>query len=164
MTIIARSLIAALSCAAVSATALQQSPRPGHGGRRPPRPPIETVLDANADNVIDAEEIAAAAVVLETLDIDRDGRLSIDECLPPRPEGVDRPRPGGESEQGMRHPPLPPVLRVIDTDEDGYIAAGEISAAAQALLTLDDDGDGRLTPEEYRPKRRQGRQPSPGRR
>jgi len=164
MTLITRNVILALSLAAVPSLAARQIPGSGREGHRPPKPPIEVVLDGNADNVIDADEIAGAAVALATLDVDGDGGLSIDECLPPRPEGVDRPRPGSESEQGMQRPPLPPVLRAIDADEDGYLAAGEISAAAQALLTLDDDGDGRLTPEEYRPRRREGRHPSPGRR
>ncbi len=36
----------------------------------------------------------------------------------------------------------------LDTDHDGVISAAEIAAAPAALRTLDDDEDGKLTPEE----------------
>ena len=46
-----------------------------------------------------------------------------------------------------------PAFRALDTDEDGAISAGEIDAAPQSLASLDDDGDGRLSPAELRPPR-----------
>jgi hypothetical protein len=61
---------------------------------------------------------------------------------PPRPEGR-RPPP----------PPKPPLETALDADADGEISAGEIENAPAVLKKLDKDGDGKLTPEEYRPPR-----------
>ena len=44
-----------------------------------------------------------------------------------------------------------PAFGALDTDDDGEISAGEISAAAESLASLDDDGDGRLSGDELRP-------------
>jgi Ca2+-binding EF-hand superfamily protein len=41
-----------------------------------------------------------------------------------------------------------PVLRALDTDEDGIISASEIANASVALLTLDKNGDNKLSAEE----------------
>jgi hypothetical protein len=72
-----------------------EGPREGgmQGGPAPenrPKPPIETALDANGDGVIDAAEIANAAVALKKLDKNGDGKLTPDEYRPPHP-----PRPEG---------------------------------------------------------------------
>lgn len=61
---------------------------------------------------------------------------------PPRPEGR-RPAP----------PPKPPLETALDADDDGEISASEIDNAPAVLKKLDKDGDGKLTPEEYRPPR-----------
>src|SRR5438045_1563676 len=74
---------------------------PGGPGHRPPPPPIIAALDANHDGVIDAGEIANASNALKTLDKNGDGKLTMDELRPPRPEGG---HPGG----GPDHPPGPP--------------------------------------------------------
>ena len=66
---------------------------------------------------------------------------------PPRPEG-----PGGPGPEGHpHHPPPPPVMHVLDANHDGVIDAREIANASQALLQLDQNGDGQLTREELRP-------------
>ncbi len=41
-----------------------------------------------------------------------------------------------------------PVLKALDTDQDGVISAAEIANAATALLTLDRNGDNKLSAEE----------------
>lgn len=66
---------------------------PQGGGERkhPAPPPLIVVLDANADGVIDATEIANAAEALKKLDKNGDGKLTPEETMPPRP-----PRPPGE--------------------------------------------------------------------
>jgi len=61
---------------------------PGQGEHRP-KPPLEQVLDANADGVIDAGEIANAPVSLKKLDKNGDGKLASDEYRPPRPPRPD---------------------------------------------------------------------------
>jgi hypothetical protein len=55
-------------------------------------------LDANHDGVIDETEIANASAALRTLDKNGDGKLTLDELMPPHPG------PG----QGFGHPPGPP--------------------------------------------------------
>ncbi len=68
-------------------------------GNRPPKPPLEIVLDANGDGVIDADEIAAAATALKKLDKNGDGRLTPEEYRPPHP-----PRQGGQAPGDQGHP------------------------------------------------------------
>jgi hypothetical protein len=64
---------------------------------------------------------------------------------------------GGPGDQGgpgggrhHRPPPLP-IVMALDTNHDGIIDAGEIANASAALLTLDKNGDGVLTTNEYMP-------------
>jgi hypothetical protein len=49
-----------------------------------------------------------------------------------------------------RHPPLP-IVTALDVNHDGVIDADEIANASTALLTLDKNGDGILTTNEYLP-------------
>ncbi len=44
-----------------------------------------------------------------------------------------------------------PLLSTLDADHDGTISASEIANAPKALLSLDKNGDGKLSPEEMRP-------------
>ena len=53
--------------------------------------------------------------------------------------------------------PVQPLMAALDTNGDGILDAGEIANAAAALKRLDANGDGRLTPDEYRPPRPDGR-------
>lgn len=74
---------------------------PGGGGQggeqRRPKPPLITALDANGDGVIDAGEIANASEALKKLDKNGDGKLTQEECMPPRPQGGQ----GGPGGQGQ---------------------------------------------------------------
>ncbi len=73
----------------------------GMGGRRPMIPPVIAALDANHDGVVDAEEIANAPAALKKLDKNGDGKLTMDELLPPPPQGMGG--PGGDRQgQGNR--------------------------------------------------------------
>lgn len=75
-----------------------------------------------------------------------------------RPSRNERP-PRGERQGGPGmngHRPPPPVIAVLDANHDGMIDAAEIANASAALLTLDKNGDGQLTPEELRPPRPDG--------
>ena len=56
--------------------------------------------------------------------------------------------PGTGSGRGGR--PNMPVFDALDLNKDGIVDADEIAKAAQSLKTLDKNGDGKLTPDEYR--------------
>jgi hypothetical protein len=47
--------------------------------------------------------------------------------------------PGGPGRGGH------PIVRVLDADKDGTISAAEIANAAKAILTLDSNGDGKIS-------------------
>jgi hypothetical protein len=72
----------------------------------------------------------------------------------------DGPPPGGSTNGpagGHRHRPPPmPIIQALDTNHDGIISAEEIANAPAALKTLDKNGDGQLTPDEYMPPHPQG--------
>ena len=122
---------------------------PGGGDEKPPLPPLMEALDQNLDGDISADEIQEASDSLKTLDENNDGKLSQDELKPERPQGDpddgDRPR-------RKRH--VPPVMKVLDVDEDGEISAEEIDNAADSLAQLDHNEDGKLSKMETRPSRR----------
>jgi hypothetical protein len=150
-----RTLIAVtLGLGAFSALAQQAPGGPGGPGGpprgHPPVPPIMAVLDTNKDGELDAAEIANASAALKTLDKNGDGKLTIDELMPPPPGGGTnqfRPAPP----PGAR-PPVPPIMAALDANGDGELDADEIANASAALLKLDTNGDGKLSREELRPK------------
>lgn len=46
-----------------------------------------------------------------------------------------------------------PIIVALDLNRDGSIDAEEIAKAAESLKKLDKNGDGKITPDEYRPPR-----------
>lgn len=67
----------------------------------------------------------------------------------PRPEGpagAPERRPDGAPAGGP--PPGGGLFATLDTDHDGQLSTSEIVAAGSALLKLDRNGDGKLTPDE----------------
>lgn len=76
---------------------------------------------------------------------------------PPPPGQNGGPPDGGPRGPGRGHrlPPLP-LIGVLDANHDGVISADEIANAPTALKTLDKNGDGQLTKDEYMPPRPQG--------
>jgi Ca2+-binding EF-hand superfamily protein len=131
--------------ASALATQAQDAGRPPMKGHCPPPLPLITALDANHDGVIDSNEIANASAALKTLDKNGDGQLTADEYLPPRPAQ------SGDSAGSNHRPPPSPVINALDTNHDGVISADEIANASAALLTLDQNGDGQLTRDEFCP-------------
>jgi hypothetical protein len=64
--------------------------------------------------------------------------------------GPGNPPPGGPGMDGHRPPPLPLVM-ALDVNHDGVIDANEIANASAELKTLDKNGDGQLTRDEFCP-------------
>lgn len=60
---------------------------------------------------------------------------------------------GQEQTAAGRQRPLPPIMLALDASQDGVIDAMEIANANVTLKTLDKNGDGKLSPDEYRPPR-----------
>jgi len=78
--------------------------------------------------------------------------LSVSTCALCAQDGGPRPggqRPGGPG--GQRAPM--PIIEALDLNKDGTIDADEIAKASESLKKLDKNGDGKLTPDEYRPQR-----------
>jgi hypothetical protein len=50
-------------------------------------------------------------------------------------------------------PPPSPLIEALDVNHDGVIDSNEIANASAELLTLDKNGDGKLTQDELRPQR-----------
>jgi len=73
---------------------------------------------------------------------------------------------GGPGGPGGRHrPPMVAVVGALDANHDGVIDAQEIANASAALKSLDKNGDGKLTPDEFmgpRPQRPGGQGRGPG--
>jgi len=62
------------------------------------------------------------------------------------------PPAGGPNGGGPRHRPPPlPIVAALDANHDRVIDSNEIANASTALLTLDKNGDGQLTKDEYLP-------------
>jgi len=108
-------------------------------GRRPPMSPVLAAIDANGDGVIDADEIAGAAVALRKLDKDGDGKLTRQEYLPGPPGG-----PGG-----LAGPGAPPAGEPGERPGRGPAAGGAIfessplarDEAEKKILDVLDDMD-----------------------
>jgi hypothetical protein len=110
------------------------------------------ILDADHDWIISPWEIITAPAALRKLDLNHDGKLSPEECgffvgKNPKtkldPQLVQRAR--------LDFMRLNPVLAALDADHDGEISADEIQNATAALKKLDQNLDGRLTPDELLP-------------
>jgi len=70
---------------------------------------------------------------------------------PPRQGGSqDGPRgPGGPGGPGRHRPPPVAIIGALDANHDGVIDAEEIANAIAVLKSLDRNGDGQLTPDEF---------------
>jgi Ca2+-binding EF-hand superfamily protein len=123
---------------------------------------VLNALDTDRDGILSAGEISRAAIVLKTLDADHDGILSPEECgFRGSPPGIGFLTGGSEAAAEQRRRFLArvrpgfmrfhPVLAALDANHDGLISASEIEKAPAALWSLDKNGDGRITEEEYLP-------------
>ena len=82
----------------------------------------------------------------------------------PNEQGPPPAGPGSRGPRFHRFPP-PPLFAALDANHDGVIDQAEIANASAALLKLDKNGDGKLTPDELmppRPRPGEGFGPPPG--
>jgi len=75
-------------------------------------------------------------------------KLSTATNVQPKPEGG--PRPDDQEPDREPRRPIPSALILaLDVDRNNVLSEDEIANASQALLTLDANGDGQLSPSEY---------------
>lgn len=124
------------------------------GGINALPPQIAAVFDLDKNNILSADEIAAAPELLKKLDKNNDGQIAADEFCP---AGMNPPgRGAGRGGAG--------ACRWLDTDGDGILSAQEIAAASESLGKLDRNGDSAVTPDEMRLNAGMGRGMGGGRR
>lgn len=127
-------------------------PRGGRGGMRDPREmmrmmPVMTVLDADGDGIISADEINNASVALRKLDKNGDGELSEEEIRPNFPPGGRG--PGGPS--GPNPDEMVKQLLEFDKNGDGQLSKSELPERMQGLFARGDaNKDGFLSKDELR--------------
>ncbi len=124
-------------------------PRPHLSRRPPPIAALFHVIDKDQDQILSAEEIKSASEAIAKLDLNDDGKITLDESHPP-PQKLNE----AASPHSAPHekPPAPPVINAMDTDRDGSLSADELNGAPTSLKTLDKNSDGLLSPEELRPQ------------
>jgi len=110
-------------------------------------------IDRNADGIIGDDEAAAEAeTVFVTMDADDNGEITEAEYM-----AVRTGRGGGRNAARQRMMQERKKVRFpqMDTDEDARVSKAEFLSAAQARFTASDlDGDGTVTPWEFRAHRR----------
>lgn len=139
---------------------------PGGPGGASPEETVSMMMqfDKNGDGMLQKSEVPERMQgIFARGDANQDGVLTREELLQTAQKqsqqasasrgGGERRGPGGGERRGpgggmMR---FDPVMRALDTDEDGLISVAEWSKAPQVLAKFDKNGDGQLTPDELRP-------------
>ncbi len=100
-----------------------------------------SALDKDGDLVISAAEIELAPMELRRLDLNKDGKLSAEEC------GFLTAGNASRADFMAKNP----VLAALDADHDGLISATEMAHSAALLKVLDLNADHALAPYEVLP-------------
>ena len=107
---------------------------PGEGARRPNR--LVAAIDTNEDGLISAEELAAAATGLKTLDADSDGTITADELRPPGGGGPGGGAGGGRSRRpGGEESTSPAVETPVPTPAEAPAPQGDAATPDPATET-----------------------------
>lgn len=155
-------IFVACSTVFLSSSLLAQPYRPGDGSghgwwqgwgmgwtMHPPGRGRHMMIDANDDGLISDEEAASAADgVFTAMDADDDGSLTKEEYMAVRmgpQRGFNLQRQAAMQEQKEAR------FSEMDADSNGMVSKGEFLDAAQAHhVRADTDGDGNVTPWEFR--------------
>lgn len=132
-------------------------------------------LDADEDGTLSSGEIDGSTAALRTLDGNSDGRLTRNEMMTPPPvppsgetgeeAGTQATNEAAEDtearpqEEEQESPPKPhrpgpsPLMVALDLDHDGILSSDELEEAPESLRRLDDNGDGEVNLDDFRPAR-----------
>ena len=114
----------------ISSASLTFAQLPEGGQFLPPPDPLTQMLDANGNRELSAEEISKAPEALKTLDLNKDGQLTIDEIFPRLqggPPGFGR--PGGMGPNRVEQK----LSDKFDNDKNGYLDPAERQLALKAI-------------------------------
>ena len=107
------------------------------------------MFDKNKDGYLEKDEVAEvspeAAAMFDKWDANGDGKIYLDELTAYRRS---QQAPQFSAIRVVAGDDQDVLFPLLDTNQDGRLTARELNAAAQSLLTLDADGDGRISLDE----------------
>ena len=126
-------------------SAAELRPRRGGSIGGPARTPREATaafltMDADGDGAL------AGAEILALMTAEAEGPGGGEQAQGEEREAA----PAGAGGEGRGPPPSIPLMAALDADGDDAVSEAEMESAAQALRSLDGNGDGRLTADELR--------------
>jgi Spy/CpxP family protein refolding chaperone len=128
----------------------------GPGGFHLIPPPVQQQLNLTADQQKQLADLQAEVKAKVEALLTPEQLQQLQQVRPPR-RGPGGPAGAGRGPGAMgRQPPVNPIIETLDLNHDGIIGVDEMAAAGEALKKLDKNGDGQLTPDEFRPPRPEG--------